>query len=123
MGDKVLTGEVTHMNVPAGRENRSVMYVPPKVLSRFMTGRAVTLAAVPNIAVQIVQQGAVKSELSLERARRELVRDRATGGWARPEQERHAVRAVVLGPVRTDQADDSLGDFFRRGRLNSHPHS
>ncbi|MGZ4983592.1 MAG: Amuc_1102 family pilus-like protein [Chthoniobacterales bacterium] len=67
VGNKVLTGEVTHMNVPAGRENRSVMYVPPKVLARFNAGRAVTLASVGNIAVQIVQQGAVKSELSLER--------------------------------------------------------
>ncbi len=27
---KVLTGEVTHMNVAAGRENRSVMYVAPR---------------------------------------------------------------------------------------------
>ena len=64
----MLTGEVTHMNVPAGRENRSVMYVPPKVLLRFNGNRAVTLSSVANIAVQIVQQGTVKSELSLERA-------------------------------------------------------
>jgi hypothetical protein len=68
VGNKVLTGEVTHMNVPAGRENRSVMYVPPKVLTRFNSGRAVTLTSIGNIAVQVVQQGAVKSELSLERA-------------------------------------------------------
>ncbi len=68
VGNKVLTGEVTHMNVPAGQLNRSVMYVPPKVLLRFMNGGAVTVAAIPNIAVQIVQQGAVKSEMSLERA-------------------------------------------------------
>ena len=33
---KLLTGEVTHMNVTAGRDNRSVMYVPPKALARLM---------------------------------------------------------------------------------------
>src|SRR5438445_7483910 len=32
---KLLTGEVTHKNVPAGRENRSVMYVSPRALARF----------------------------------------------------------------------------------------
>jgi hypothetical protein len=65
---KLLTGEVTHVNVPAGRENRSVMYVPPRALARAMGDRALTPNAVQNIAVQIVQQGAVKSELSQDRA-------------------------------------------------------
>jgi hypothetical protein len=65
---KLLAGEVTHTNVPAGRENRSVMYVAPKTVQRLMAGRPVTNAAVQNIAVQLVQQGTVKSELSLQRA-------------------------------------------------------
>ncbi len=65
---KVLTGEVTHTNVPAGKANRSVMYVPPRVLARFNADRTVTLAAIQNIAVQIVQQGTVKDEASLTRA-------------------------------------------------------
>src|SRR5450755_3068045 len=30
---KLLTGEVTHTNVAAGRDNRSVMYVSPKTLA------------------------------------------------------------------------------------------
>jgi hypothetical protein len=64
---KLLTGEVTHVNVPAGRENRSVMYVSPRTLARFMGRSTVTPAAVQNIAVQIVQQGAIKDELSLSR--------------------------------------------------------
>lgn len=62
---KLLTGEVTHTNVAASRESRSVMYVPPGALTRFNNNRVVTLNVVQNIAVQIVQQGAVKSELSL----------------------------------------------------------
>lgn len=65
---RLLTGEVTHTNIPAGRENRSVMYVSPPALARFNANRPITPVAVQNIAVQIVQQGAVKDELSLVRA-------------------------------------------------------
>src|SRR5205085_11762953 len=33
---KLLTGEVTHVNIAAARENRSVMYVTPKTLQRLL---------------------------------------------------------------------------------------
>lgn len=65
---KLLTGEVTHGNILAARDNRSVMYVPPSALSRVSNNRPVTPASVQNITVQIVQQGAVKDELNLMRA-------------------------------------------------------
>lgn len=68
MNGKLLTGEVTHTNIAAGRANHSVMYVAPRPLARLLSNRAVTPNSFQNIAVQIVQQGAVKSELSLERA-------------------------------------------------------
>jgi hypothetical protein len=68
MNGKLLTGEVTHVNVPAGRENRSVMYVAPRTLARFLGNKSMTPSSIDNIAVQIVQQGAVKDELSLARA-------------------------------------------------------
>jgi hypothetical protein len=64
---KLLTGDVTHTNIAAGRENRSVVYVSPKTLARFIGNRPVTPNTVQNIAVQIVQQGAVKDELSIAR--------------------------------------------------------
>jgi hypothetical protein len=64
----LLAGQVVHSNVAAGRESRSVMYVSPRVLARFNNNRPVTTTTVQNIAVQIVQQGAIKSELSLLRA-------------------------------------------------------
>ena len=64
----MLTGEVNHINVGAGREDRSVMYVSPKSLARVMNNRPVTPNVVQNIAVQIVQQGALKDEISLVRA-------------------------------------------------------
>lgn len=65
---KLLTGEVTHVNVPAGRENRSVMYVTPKSLLRLMNGKTVNNSSLQNVAVQILQQGAMKDELSAVRA-------------------------------------------------------
>jgi hypothetical protein len=64
----LLTGDVTHVNIPAGRENRSVMYVPPRALERFANNRPITENLFQNVAVQIVQQGVVKAEVSLARA-------------------------------------------------------
>jgi hypothetical protein len=65
---KVLTGEVTHTNVMAGRSLRSVMYASPKVLARFNGNRPTAANTIQNIAVQIVQQGTVKDEASMTRA-------------------------------------------------------
>ena len=64
----LLTGEVTHVNIPPGRENRSVMYVSPQALTRFGGNRPVAANSFQNIAVQIVQGGAMKDESSLSRA-------------------------------------------------------
>ena len=64
---KLLTGEVTHVNIAAARDNRSVMYVTPKTLQRLMLGRTITNNALQNVAVQLMQQGALKDELSLNR--------------------------------------------------------
>ena len=68
IGGKLLTGEVTHVNIPAGRDNRSVMYVTPKTLTRLLLGRTVTSNALQNVAVQLMQQGALKDEMTLNRA-------------------------------------------------------
>jgi hypothetical protein len=65
---RLLTGEVTQVNILGGRDNHSVVYVPPSALTRFTGKRPLTPSLVQNIAVQIVQQGAVKNELSLLRA-------------------------------------------------------
>ena len=68
LNGKVLTGEVTHTSIAAGRGLRSVIYVSPKVLARFNGNRPIAANTIQNIAVQIVQQGAVKDEASLTRA-------------------------------------------------------
>jgi hypothetical protein len=61
---RLLTGEVTHVNILGG-PNRSVMYVAPVALVRFGGNRTLLPNAFQNIAVQIVQSGTVKDELSL----------------------------------------------------------
>jgi hypothetical protein len=64
---RLLTGEVTHVNIPGGL-NRSVMYGLPVALTRFAGNRPLLPNIFQNVAVQIVQGGAVKDELSLARA-------------------------------------------------------
>lgn len=65
---KILTGEVTHTNILTGRDRRSVMYIPPRALLRFNNNRPISAVTVQNVAVQIVQGGTVKDEVSLTRA-------------------------------------------------------
>lgn len=69
LGDKVLTGDVTHVNILAGREHYSSIYVPPHVIAFVMQNRPVNSTSIGNIAVQLLQEGEVKDELSLNRAR------------------------------------------------------
>src|SRR5213080_5396104 len=46
---KLLTGEVTHVNIAAARDNRSVMYVTPRALDRFGNNRPITANSCQNI--------------------------------------------------------------------------
>ena len=64
---RLLTGDVTHVNISGGL-NRSVMYALPVALARFAGNRPLLPNIFQNIAVQIVQGGAVKAELTLTRA-------------------------------------------------------
>lgn len=66
---KLLTGEVTHVNILGGKELHSVIYVPPRALAHIMGNRSLTANAVENVAVQLLQQGTVKDEQNLARAR------------------------------------------------------
>ncbi len=66
---KLLTGEVTHVNIAGGKELHSVMYVPPRTLAHIVGNRALTANSVQNVAVQLLLKGEVKDELSLVRLR------------------------------------------------------
>lgn len=65
---QLLTGEVTHINVPQGRELRSVMYVPPRTVQRLMGGKNLTANAFDNIAVQMLVKGQLVAQKSWKRA-------------------------------------------------------
>jgi hypothetical protein len=54
MGSQLLVGEVTHVNVPAGRNLFSVMYVPPRTALAVLKGQMPSGASVQNVVVQIM---------------------------------------------------------------------
>lgn len=68
LGGKVLTGEVTHVNVRPGKELYSCIYLPPHSIARILGNRPPSANSVENVAVQIVAKGEVKDEFSLARA-------------------------------------------------------
>ncbi len=57
IGDKVLSGEVTHVDIFKGRDLVSVAYVSPYTLLKLSGAKGVSLTAVQNVAVQIFNKG------------------------------------------------------------------
>ena len=68
LNGKLLTGECTVVAVPAGRENRVVMYVSPHGITRCLGSQPPNTNSVQNITIQILQKGTLKDELNLNRA-------------------------------------------------------
>jgi hypothetical protein len=60
----LLDGEVTHVNIPSGREHYSVMYVAPRSLLRLTGGRPMTPASIQNVWVQVTKQGQILDQSS-----------------------------------------------------------
>jgi hypothetical protein len=54
---RLLDGEVTHVNIPKGRNHYSVMYVAPRTLERLTGGKAITGASIQNVWVTVSKQG------------------------------------------------------------------
>ncbi len=54
---KLLTGTVTHINIPKGREHYSVMYVSPRTLLKLTGGRPLTASSIENVWVTVESQG------------------------------------------------------------------
>jgi hypothetical protein len=63
---KLLDGEVTHINIPKGREHYSVVYVAPRSLERLTGGKPLTATAVDNVWVEVSKQGQVLGRTSLK---------------------------------------------------------
>ncbi len=55
--NKLLTGEVTHVDVVGGQELFSVMYVAPRSLALLLGNRAFNSADITNIEIQMLKPG------------------------------------------------------------------
>lgn len=54
---KLLTGEVTYINILKGRDHYAVMYISPKSIARLTGGRPLTGAGIENVWVEVSRQG------------------------------------------------------------------
>ncbi len=54
---KLYTGEITHVNIPKGRERYTVMYISPRNLDRITGGKQLTEAMIENVWITISKQG------------------------------------------------------------------
>lgn len=66
LAGKCLTGEVTHVNIPKGRELHSVMYVTPRTLSRLLGGKTISAVDIQDVGVQVLNKGQLVAEKSFK---------------------------------------------------------
>ena len=57
LGDQMLTGDETLVDVPAGQSLFTVMYVAPRTVTTFLKGAPLTATSVTNVAVEILRAG------------------------------------------------------------------
>ena len=57
--NRLLDGQVTHVNIPKGRDRYSVMYVAPRALEKLTGGKPLTAGSIQNVWVSISRQGQV----------------------------------------------------------------
>lgn len=63
---KLLTGEVTYINILKGRDHYAVMYVSPKGIARLTGGRPLSSAGIENVWVEVSRQGQVLAKESFK---------------------------------------------------------
>ena len=61
---KLLPGEITHVNIPKGKNRFSVMYISPRALDRVAGGKQLNQGMFGNIWIKIEKQGQVLAEKS-----------------------------------------------------------
>jgi hypothetical protein len=59
LSGQCLTGSVTHIDIPRGRDLYSVMYVSPRTIARILNGAPLTSNDIQDVGVQIVSKGQV----------------------------------------------------------------
>jgi hypothetical protein len=57
--NQCLTGSVTHIDVPAGRDLYSVMYVSPRTLARITNGQQLNSQDIRDVGIELVKNGQV----------------------------------------------------------------
>ncbi len=61
---KLLTGEVTYMNILKAKDHFAVMYVSPKSIEKLTGGKALTGSSIENVWVEVSRQGQVLGRAS-----------------------------------------------------------
>lgn len=54
---RLLTGEVTYVNILKGKDHFAVMYISPKGIARLTGGKALSGAGIENVWVEVSRQG------------------------------------------------------------------
>ncbi len=57
--NRLLDGQVTHVNIPKGRDRFSVMYVAPRAIEKLTGGKPLTGGSIQNVWVVVSRQGQV----------------------------------------------------------------
>ncbi len=66
LNGKLYPGEITHVNIPKGRERYTIMYISPRNLERITGGKQLTPAMIENVWVKITKQGQVLAVSSMK---------------------------------------------------------
>ena len=61
-----LTGEVTHIDIPRGRDLYSVMYISPRTIARILNGKPLIGEDIVDVGVQLVIKGEVVATKSFK---------------------------------------------------------
>ena len=64
--NKLITGSVTHINIPDGKKHYSVVYVAPRSLEKLTGGKPLTSASIQNVWVTVTRQGQMLAQGSFK---------------------------------------------------------
>lgn len=66
LAGQCLTGSVTHIDIPKGRDLYSVMYVSPRTIARILNGAQLSSQDIQDVGVQLVSKGQVLTTKSFK---------------------------------------------------------
>lgn len=66
LNGKLCSGEITHINIPKGRDRYTIMYVSPRNIERITDGKPLNPAMIMNAWVTIQRQGQVLAVSSMK---------------------------------------------------------